>query len=72
MASYEMNEDEHKLTEVAAVVLSKKSLLHQACVDNGLDVPELDSVNHRFLLDVYGNKVFVLRTSQVRYMPPRQ
>ena len=53
----------------AHAVLAKKPLLHKACVDNGLDVPELDSVSHQLLLDVYYDKVFVFTNAQVRYKP---
>ena len=55
----------------ASQIMSKKPLLHKTCMDNGIDVPKLDNVSHGFLLDVYHDRVFVLKMSQVRYCVPK-
>ena len=33
-------------------------------------MPDIDNVSHNFLLDVYHEKVFLLKADEVRYAPP--
>ena len=48
---------------IAKAILSKKTLLHDACIRNEYDVPDIDYVTHQFLLDVYYDRVYLLKNA---------